>query len=69
MRLRAVLFDFGGTLDSDGIAWPQRFFPLYQEEGITAAWESFQTAFYRSDDALDRQDRLKGMSFAATLDL
>ncbi len=30
----SVLFDFGGTLDADGIPWKERFFRLYQAEGL-----------------------------------
>ena len=30
----AVLFDFGGTLDADGVAWKERFFRLCLDEGV-----------------------------------
>jgi HAD superfamily hydrolase (TIGR01549 family) len=48
----AVLFDFGGTLDANGIAWKERFFRLYQEEGVGLSTEQFDQAFYAADDAL-----------------
>lgn len=49
--VRAVLFDFGGTLDSDGIAWKERFRRLFAEEAGADA-EGFDRAFYDADDAL-----------------
>lgn len=48
----AVLFDFGGTLDADGIAWKERFFRLVRDEGLRCSSEEFDRAFYAADDAL-----------------
>jgi putative hydrolase of the HAD superfamily len=49
--VRGVLFDFGGTLDSDGIAWKERFRRLFAEE-MGAGSQGFDRAFYDADDAL-----------------
>lgn len=48
----AVLFDFGGTLDADGVAWKERFFRLCLDEGVAIAPERFDLVFYAADDAL-----------------
>jgi putative hydrolase of the HAD superfamily len=48
--VRAVLFDFGGTLDADGVAWKDRFRRLFAEQGVADA--GFDRAFYDSDDEL-----------------
>ncbi|MGH9316790.1 MAG: HAD family hydrolase [Thermoanaerobaculia bacterium] len=48
-----LLFDFGGTLDSDGIPWKDRFYSLAREEGISAAPAEFDRAFYRATDSLE----------------
>jgi HAD superfamily hydrolase (TIGR01549 family) len=48
----AVLFDFGGTLDANGVAWKERFFQLYRDEGVKIAPERFEPIFYAADDAL-----------------
>ena len=48
----AILFDFGGTLDADGLTWKERFFRLYADEGVTVARERFDPLFYAADDAL-----------------
>ena len=50
--LRVVLFDFGGTLDADGVAWKERFFRLWREEAGEIAPERFDPAFYAADDAV-----------------
>ncbi|PYN71969.1 MAG: hypothetical protein DMD97_25415 [Candidatus Rokuibacteriota bacterium] len=48
----AVLFDFGGTLDADGLPWKERVFRLFADEGIVVARERFDPFFYAADDAL-----------------
>jgi putative hydrolase of the HAD superfamily len=50
--IETVLFDFGGTLDSDGVAWKERFHALYQSEGLDLSADAFAPAFYAADDAL-----------------
>jgi HAD superfamily hydrolase (TIGR01509 family) len=48
----ALLFDFGGTLDADGLPWKERFFRLYGQQGVAVSSEEFDRAFYAADDAL-----------------
>lgn len=50
--IETLLFDFGGTLDSDGVAWKERFHDLYRAEGLDLSAEAFAPAFYAADDAL-----------------
>jgi putative hydrolase of the HAD superfamily len=51
-RPRALLFDFGGTLDADGETWRARAHRLFREGGVTVGAEAFDRAFYAADDAL-----------------
>ena len=51
-----LLFDFGGTLDADGITWQERFYPLYLDAGLQVSREDFRKAFYASDDSLFLRD-------------
>lgn len=67
-QVKAVLFDYGGTLDSDGQAWPRRFYAIYKEAGLAAAPEALERAFYDSDDALPKLE-LAGLSLEETLNL
>lgn len=48
----ALLFDFGGTLDADGVPWRVRFFRLCRDEGLVETEEQFDPVFYAADDAL-----------------
>lgn len=50
MKIEALLFDFGGTLDADGVAWKDRFRSLVPGEPFPSA--EFDRAFYAADDAL-----------------
>jgi HAD superfamily hydrolase (TIGR01509 family) len=50
--IETLLFDFGGTLDSDGVPWKERFHALYRVEGLNLSAEAFAPAFYAADDAL-----------------
>jgi putative hydrolase of the HAD superfamily len=50
--IETILFDFGGTLDADGVAWKERFHLHYQAEGLNMTPETFSSAFYVADDAL-----------------
>ena len=47
-----LLFDFGGTLDANGIAWKERFHALYRAEGLNMSPEAFQPCFFAADDPL-----------------
>ena len=47
-----LLFDFGGTLDADGVAWKERFHGLYQAEGVDLSAADFARVFYDADDPL-----------------
>jgi FMN phosphatase YigB (HAD superfamily) len=48
----AVLFDFGGTLDAEGLSWKERFQRLFETEGVTVGPARFDPVFYAADDAL-----------------
>lgn len=63
---KAVLFDFGGTLDADGIAWKDRFYPLYLAEHVKVDRDRYDRAYYAADDALVAR-RLSGCSFRESL--
>lgn len=63
---KAILFDFGGTLDSDGVPWKERFYPIYREEGIDWDFHTFEQFFYASDDSLT-EERLDEVGYKAML--
>src|SRR5262249_18421815 len=49
---KAILFDFGGTLDADGVPWKERIRRLCEHEGILGDADRFDPIFYAADDAL-----------------
>ncbi len=65
----SILFDYGGTLDSNGVAWLDRFYPIYRENGVIAERSRFDRAFYDSDDALPGRFDLDGLDLEQTLRL
>jgi putative hydrolase of the HAD superfamily len=67
--MKSVLFDYGGTLDSDGTTWVDRFYPIYKELGVTDDRTRFDRAFYDSDDALPERFSLDGLDLEQTLRL
>jgi len=48
----ALLLDFGGTLDADGLTWKERFYRLWRDEGAAGPRDAFDPVFYAADDAL-----------------
>jgi HAD superfamily hydrolase (TIGR01509 family) len=50
--IETLLFDFGGTLDANGVAWKGRFYGLYRAEGLDMAADAFESSFFAADDAL-----------------
>jgi FMN phosphatase YigB (HAD superfamily) len=50
--IETLLFDFGGTLDADGIAWKERFYASYRAEGLDMAADAFESSFFAADDPL-----------------
>jgi putative hydrolase of the HAD superfamily len=50
--VETLLFDFGGTLDADGVAWKERFYEYYCAEGLDMAADSFQPCFFAADSSL-----------------
>jgi FMN phosphatase YigB (HAD superfamily) len=50
--IETLLFDFGGTLDADGVPWKERFHLLYRAEGLDMTAEAFAPAFFAADDPL-----------------
>ncbi len=68
-RIKAVLFDYGGTIDADGIAWRDRFYSLYKKAGLKTDPETFAKAFYKSDDNLPTRFDLSNKGLEETVRL
>ncbi|OGR87180.1 MAG: hypothetical protein A3A86_05920 [Elusimicrobia bacterium RIFCSPLOWO2_01_FULL_60_11] len=66
--VKAVLLDFGGTLDADGLTWRQQFFPIYRRLGYRWSKKEFDPLFYYADDTLTERS-LKSVSYDKTIRL
>jgi FMN phosphatase YigB (HAD superfamily) len=66
-RAEVVLFDFGGTLDADGVHWSPRFHAAYREAGGTVDFAAFDPLFKASDVALARLPGVTALGFRATI--
>ena len=64
----AVLFDFGGTLDADGIHWAPRFYAAYRAGGGAVEYPAFELVFRASDRALEGQPRVRTLGFKGLID-
>jgi HAD superfamily hydrolase (TIGR01549 family) len=51
---RAVLLDYGGTLDGDALHWFEHFVALYARLGVAVTPAQLKPAFYAADDEIAR---------------
>ncbi len=58
-----ILFDFGGTLDADGVRWSQRFHAAYAAEGGSLNAVAFEPLFRRSDAELAAMPDTRALGF------
>lgn len=52
--VRAILLDYGGTLDGDAQHWFDHFVRLYRDAGADLPYAALKDAFYAADAALTR---------------
>ncbi len=62
---RGILFDYGGTLDSEGERWPDRFYALYKEAAIDFPREEIKRAFYYAEDCCYADPEVKAFGLRA----
>ncbi len=62
--ISSILFDFGGTLDSDGLHWLDRFYRIYEQAGLTQVPKTkIKEAFYLADEALEADSSINTAGF------
>lgn len=67
MEIKYLFFDYGGTIDCDGLSWRERFYKLYRDENIDISYEEFSKAFFDSDDNLFIRHNIKDAGFVETI--
>lgn len=65
---KAILFDYGGTLDSDGEHWLDRFFLLYEEADLHVPRPEIKRAFYHADDVCYVDKRVTTLGLRALME-
>jgi len=63
-----VLFDFGGTLEADGVHWSPRFYAAYRRAGGSLDFPAFDPLFRASDAALGGIRGVTALGFRAMID-
>lgn len=48
-KIKNMVFDYGGTLDTDGIHWSEKFWEVYQQFQMPVEKEDFKNAFIYSE--------------------
>jgi len=66
---RAILFDFGGTLDAEGQHWLKRFFKLYEDAGFAISRPEITRAFYHAVDTCYADPGVASFDLPALIDL
>lgn len=60
--IKAIVFDYGGTLDTDGIHWCRKFLEIYKASGVEIPENVFMNAFAFSEKkmqgSLQKNDNL-----------
>ena len=62
-----MLFDFGGTLDADGVYWSPRFHAAYRAAGGALDFAAFDPVFKATDEALARLPGIRTLGFRAAI--
>ena len=68
-NIKAVIFDFGGTIDADGIDWKNRLFDFFVENKIPIDREEAFKAFYKAMSMLDKDSSSRTLSYRQTVDI
>lgn len=64
-----ILLDFGGTIDTDGTHWSEKFRELYAAFNLRVSAPAFDGAFIESEAALGRSEEIRAATFRRTLEL
>ncbi len=51
--MKAILFDFGGTLDTDGVHWSEKFWEVYSTFNVPFSKKEFERAYVEAEPAMN----------------
>lgn len=50
--MRALVFDFGGTLDTNGVHWSEKFYEAYERAGVCVSKRVFEAAYRAAESRM-----------------
>jgi putative hydrolase of the HAD superfamily len=65
--MKAILFDFGGTVDTDGVHWSEKYAELYARFRPAIAKRDVERAFVESERLLPSEPDIARITFEETL--
>ena len=65
--MRAILFDFGGTIDTDGVHWSEKYVELFARFAPEVAKRDVERAFVESERILPTHPDIASITFEETL--
>ena len=65
--MKSILFDFGGTIDTDGVHWSEKYWELYERFRTGIPKPEFERSFVQSEGELLADDELPTSTFFRTL--
>lgn len=64
--MKTILFDFGGTLDTDGIHWSEKYWDVYDLFNVPVAKKQYEESYVFSENNMINKVKI-GDSFFATI--
>ena len=65
--MNAVLFDFGGTIDTDGVHWSEKYWELYERFKLNVSKPEFENSFVESERQLSADPEVVRSTLYETL--
>lgn len=50
LNIKGILFDFGGTIDTDGVHWSEEFWAAYVASEIDVSKKDYETAYIQANE-------------------
>ena len=66
---KGILFDFGGTIDTDGVHWSEKYAELYKEFAVQRSKRDIEQAFIESERRMAGDSRLRTATMRETLEI
>ncbi|MGL4328168.1 MAG: HAD family hydrolase, partial [Tannerellaceae bacterium] len=58
-KIKGIIFDYGGTIDSNGMHWAEVLWKAYQEVKVPVSYEVFRDAYVHGERTLARVPIIK----------